>query len=216
MLSQGWNFLGMIGKQHYNHAMASQITDNLTVCSSWQQQQKSKHYWPFVLGIHRWPVDSLHKGPVMLWWFPCYDVLKIFSWWLTEASHNEISSIQPSQMLVMASRVISSAILKNILSTTKVSIYSNAWTPKETKKTMTKLILNTGPAVGARPSAGSVRTIQAQGRWWPGSDLVKSQQRSLREKKKWLFYPTHQYSSWYFHSKDLLGIAFITKKQLLC
>ena len=89
------------------------------------------------------------------------------------------------------------------------------------KKTMTKLVLNTGPAdglalVGARPSAGSVITIQAQGQWWPGSDLVKSQQRSLREKKTWLFYPTHQYSSWYFHSKDLLWIAFITKKQLLC
>ena len=23
------------------------------------------HYWPFVMGIHRWPVDSHHKGPVM-------------------------------------------------------------------------------------------------------------------------------------------------------
>ena len=25
----------------------------------------SSHYWPFVEGIHRWPVDSLHKIPVM-------------------------------------------------------------------------------------------------------------------------------------------------------
>ena len=23
------------------------------------------NYWPFVVGIHRWPVDSHHKGPVM-------------------------------------------------------------------------------------------------------------------------------------------------------
>ena len=23
------------------------------------------HYWPFVRGIHRWPVDCPHKGPVM-------------------------------------------------------------------------------------------------------------------------------------------------------
>ena len=26
---------------------------------------KDPHYWPFVRGIHRWPVDSSHKGPVM-------------------------------------------------------------------------------------------------------------------------------------------------------
>ena len=23
------------------------------------------HYWPFVRGLHHWPVDSLHKGPII-------------------------------------------------------------------------------------------------------------------------------------------------------
>ena len=41
---------------------------------SWMKGWKSNllslygipHYWPFVRGIHRWPMDSIHKGPVML------------------------------------------------------------------------------------------------------------------------------------------------------
>ena len=32
------------------------------------------HYWPFVRGIHWWPVDSPHKGPVMWKALPCHDV----------------------------------------------------------------------------------------------------------------------------------------------
>ena len=35
------------------------------------------HHWPFVRGIHRWPVDSPHKGPVMLKATPCHDVSNI-------------------------------------------------------------------------------------------------------------------------------------------
>ena len=31
---------------------------------------KAPHYWPFVRGVHRWPVDSPHKGPVMWEAFP--------------------------------------------------------------------------------------------------------------------------------------------------
>ena len=44
------------------------------------------YYWAFVRGIHRWPVDSPHKGPVTRsWWFKsllhslwchCNDVMK--------------------------------------------------------------------------------------------------------------------------------------------
>ena len=30
------------------------------------------HYWPFVGGIHRWLVDSPHKGPVIRKVFPCH------------------------------------------------------------------------------------------------------------------------------------------------
>ena len=32
-------------------------------------------YWPFVMGIHRSPVDSHHKGPVVQSPFACHDVI---------------------------------------------------------------------------------------------------------------------------------------------
>ena len=36
---------------------------------------KAPPYWSFVRGIHRWPVDSPHKGTVMQQSFPCPDVI---------------------------------------------------------------------------------------------------------------------------------------------
>ena len=36
---------------------------------------KATHHWPFVRGIHRSPVDSPHKGPVMRRAFLCNDVI---------------------------------------------------------------------------------------------------------------------------------------------
>ena len=49
--------------------MVSQINRNLTVCSKvclgwYQGKPQSLHYWTYVRGIHQWPVDSPHKGPV--------------------------------------------------------------------------------------------------------------------------------------------------------
>ena len=32
------------------------------------------HYWPFVKGIHRWPMDSHHKGSLMRKTFLCHNV----------------------------------------------------------------------------------------------------------------------------------------------
>ena len=29
------------------------------------------NYWPFVKGIHRWPMDSPHKAPVIVWFCIC-------------------------------------------------------------------------------------------------------------------------------------------------
>ena len=40
-----------------------------------QRKFKGPHYWPFVNGIHRSPVDSIHKGPVMRKAFPCLDAI---------------------------------------------------------------------------------------------------------------------------------------------
>ena len=38
------------------------------------KKHQSPHYWPFVRGIHRWPLNSAHKGPVMQWELPCDDI----------------------------------------------------------------------------------------------------------------------------------------------
>ena len=57
-------------------AMASQITGVTivypTVCSGENQSSASL---AFVRGIHRWPVNSPHKGPVMWKRFPFNDVI---------------------------------------------------------------------------------------------------------------------------------------------
>ena len=67
---------------HYNDvimgAMASQITAvsivYSTICSGADQRKhQSSASLPFVRGIHRWPVNSPHKGPVTpkmfpIWW----------------------------------------------------------------------------------------------------------------------------------------------------
>ena len=47
----------------------SQNTSHSTVCLTafadlHQWNIKVRHYWPFVRGIHRWPVNSPHKGSV--------------------------------------------------------------------------------------------------------------------------------------------------------
>ena len=58
----------------------SQITCHSIVwsaaCSVYHQNNtKALHYCPFVRGIHRWPVDSPHKGTVMRKTFLCHDVI---------------------------------------------------------------------------------------------------------------------------------------------
>ena len=40
---------------------------------------KARHDWPFVRGIHRWPVDSPHKGPVMRKACPWHDTVMFLS-----------------------------------------------------------------------------------------------------------------------------------------
>ena len=64
-------------------AMASQITSLTIVCSTVytganQRKHQSSASLAFVQGIHRWPVNSPHKGPVTRKMFPYDDV--IMSW----------------------------------------------------------------------------------------------------------------------------------------
>ena len=61
-------------------AMASQITSLTIVCSIvyWgtdERKHQSSAPLAFVWGIHRWPVNSPHKGPVMRKMFPFDDVI---------------------------------------------------------------------------------------------------------------------------------------------
>ena len=71
---------------HYNDvrtsAMASQITSPTIVCSTVYSRRRSKKHkssasLAFVRGIHRWPVNSPHKGPVTLKMFPFDDVIML-------------------------------------------------------------------------------------------------------------------------------------------
>ena len=64
-------------------SMASQITGvsivYSTLCSGADQRKhQSSASLAFVRGIHRWPVDSPHKGPVTRKMFPLDDVITIF------------------------------------------------------------------------------------------------------------------------------------------
>ena len=72
--------------QHYNDvilsAMASQITGVSIVCSTvcsgtYQRKRQSSASLAFVTGIHRWPVNSPHKGPVTRKMFPFDDVIMV-------------------------------------------------------------------------------------------------------------------------------------------
>ena len=82
--------LGVWGQGHAVHysdviinVMASQITGVLivysTVCSGADQiKHQSSASLAFVRGIHWWPVNSPHKGPVRLKMLPFDDVIRLF------------------------------------------------------------------------------------------------------------------------------------------
>ena len=74
---------------HYSdvimRTMAYQITAVSMVCSTvWSDGDQGKHLssasLAFVGGIHRWPVNSPHKGPVTLKMFPFDDVIMRPTW----------------------------------------------------------------------------------------------------------------------------------------
>ena len=69
--------------------MASQTTDVLVVCSTVcsdtdQRKEQSSASLTFVRRIHRWPVNSPHKGPVTRKMFPFDDIIMKYygkDWW---------------------------------------------------------------------------------------------------------------------------------------
>ena len=80
-----------LGHHHYRDVimstMVSQITDILIVYSTFclgadQIKHQSSASLAFMRGIHRWPVNSPHKGPVTPKMFPFDDVIMIVGYWL--------------------------------------------------------------------------------------------------------------------------------------
>ena len=74
---------------HYNDVIMSAIADqiaSLTIVYSTvysgakQRKHQSSTSLAFVRGIHKWPVNSPHKGPVTRKMFPFDDVIMIFDW----------------------------------------------------------------------------------------------------------------------------------------
>ena len=80
---------------HYNDVimspMASEITSLTIVYSTVysgtdQRKHQSSASLAFAWGIHRWPVNSPHKGPVTRKMFSFFDVIMIF---ISSIMHNE-------------------------------------------------------------------------------------------------------------------------------
>ena len=79
-----WNTRLCLPSYHYSdiimNVMASQITSLTIVCSTvcsgaHQRKHQSSVSLAFVRGIHPWPVNSPHKGPVTRKMFPFDDVI---------------------------------------------------------------------------------------------------------------------------------------------
>ena len=74
-----WNQRAIL---HYGHvimsAMASQITGTISSGADQRKHQISASL-TFVRGIHRWPANSPHKGPVTRKMFPFGDVIMWYS-----------------------------------------------------------------------------------------------------------------------------------------
>ena len=92
-------FLTGITIYHYSevimNAMASQITSFAIVYSTVysgtdQRKHQSSASLAFVRGIHRWPVNSPHKGPVTRKMFPFDDLIMIWNL-VNEWSHSSWS-----------------------------------------------------------------------------------------------------------------------------
>ena len=80
-------YIYIYGRTHYNDGimsvMASQITSHPVVYSTvYSGADQRKHHivsLAFVRGIHWWPVNSPHKGPVTRKMFPFVDSIIIYS-----------------------------------------------------------------------------------------------------------------------------------------
>ena len=80
LFSQCWSFIRVIlykCQRVSNHYQLDCLLNNLFRLTTTKENIQIPHYWPFVRGIHQWPVDSPHKGPAMWKTFPCNDMIMV-------------------------------------------------------------------------------------------------------------------------------------------
>ena len=69
----------LVMRSHERHAVSNHPSFNCLfnrLCGPTPKKLQSPLYWPFVRGIHQWPVNSPHKGSVTLKIFTFHDVIK--------------------------------------------------------------------------------------------------------------------------------------------
>ena len=127
-------------------AMASQITGVTivysTVCSgAVQRKHQSPASLAFVLGIHRWPVNSQHKGPVTRKMFPFDDVIMYtYGWTYTWCSgpmdvwmQHFFNDVTPSKTItfcrlgILGPRKKMTTILQMILDNSYIAGEEDSW-----------------------------------------------------------------------------------------
>ena len=87
--------------------MASRITSWAIVYTSVysgtdQRKPQSSASLAFVRGIHRWPVNFPHKGPVTRKVFPFDDVVMTSSWYSLSVGHNSNHDVQTPRELSLS------------------------------------------------------------------------------------------------------------------
>ena len=60
------------------HNEQDDVSNHQPIKGTDQRNIKAPRHWPLCGGIHQWPVNSLHKGPVMHKMFPFDDVIMCF------------------------------------------------------------------------------------------------------------------------------------------
>ena len=66
---------GIFCNHHYNDVIMGAMASQITSLTQIKENIKAPSHWPLCLGIHRGPVNSPHKWPVMLKMFPFGDVI---------------------------------------------------------------------------------------------------------------------------------------------
>ena len=101
--------------------MESQITGVLIVCSTVcpgadQRKHQSSVLLAFVMGIHQWPVDSPHKGPIMQKMFPFDDVIITVATNALVLKHQAISIHSADKIFIVLGQFLTGiAFILNII-----------------------------------------------------------------------------------------------------